>query len=172
MAGKQDSSPSKDHVIFERPDETAGRSSADLSLVEWAALDMARCVFVGFADVDSDGVGAAMARGDWHFCAGHSGPIVSALSDCLAAMRSVRRSPFRFSDPRCPCCRPRVTDCEMGLIRLLRARMQGRDGDFVAAALMLCDGACTEPFLRAAARAADQLNDAVLRKSAGKSALH
>lgn len=141
------------------------RSPKDLQLtmVKWATLDMLRCLFVGLAEDNSHGFSAAMARGDWYFENGVSADMTAALLDYVHQVRRRRRTKFVFSDPRCPCCRPRVTDCEYRMLSIIDARLDGRAVDAKTHAIILCEGPADEELLRAAAAVGRVMERAVMR---------
>lgn len=149
------------------PDSSVAQADYErpLNLKEWGLLDIMRCLFVGYAEADSHAWDAAVLRGDWHFEGGVGHPLTQALVDFIEALRLSRRTAFHFSDPRCPCCRGRVTDCERRMIAVVRAKAADRVSSARTHAMLVCEGGADDAFLAAADRVSQALRRAKARTS-------
>ena len=58
----------------------------------------------------------------------------------LHEMRISRRSPFRFSNPRCQGCSSIVTHDERHLVQLIQAARRKSDAPLLPSAMLLCEG--------------------------------
>lgn len=130
----------------------AASDTACLSAGERAVVAMMRQVFIGFADESDSGWGEARRLGEVAFDPLISAGLIEALGAFLAALRESRRSAFRFSDPRCPCCRERLTEPEGRIVALIRASRRRRSADVMTQAMVLCEGVCDRRMVDAAGR--------------------
>ena len=151
-------------MTFSFPEDSRGEAAAatpcvqSYELSEWAVLHMMRRLFVGEAEGNDRGVWEAQRVGEIYFDAASSAAIVAALREYVDLLRRTRRSTFMFKNPRCPCCRSRVTSDERLMMSIIRSQRNGGGDVAIKGALDLCEGVCDENFLKAAERVGAVIN--------------
>lgn len=130
-------------------DERYGAPIEDLSDGEQIALDVMRFIFVSFAAPQTHAWTHALSLSEAAY-GPVTGPVVaSANVNFVQAMRRLRKTPFCFSDPRCPECRRHLSDPEFRLIKLARLMA----GDLISPArveaMVLCEGGVSDALLLA-----------------------
>lgn len=76
------------------------------------------------------------------------------MAEALAEFRLARRSPFRFSNPDCPCCAARMTPHEAQWLQILRFHRADAARKAQATAFLLCEANPCLEFLAASERLA------------------
>ena len=123
---------------------------------ELAVLALQRHFFCTFAEPATQGWMQAFALDDGGLAHLPRGAVALLVLTQVQALRAVRRSPFRFSNPFCPVCSRRVTPDEMELLSLLRNCQTARDLA-TAHAARLSDGVLNPGLELASARLAEAL---------------
>ena len=127
--------------------KTTPVAAANFDDIEMIFLDAARHFFLSFTEPETQawetGLSIAMHR---------LGPEVGSIfaTQSLAivqAMRFSRRSTFHFSNPRCPCCRDKLTEHERNLMDTLIAVRRGNMSGAHLTAMMLCEGHSTDKMI-------------------------
>lgn len=88
----------------------------------------------------------------------HGPQIGMAVMNVMRALRSTRRTTFRFTNPACDCCSNTLSDHELHMMTLLQAE---RRGDGIARqthAVILCEGEDPHMFLACMEELAVRLN--------------
>lgn len=116
----------------------------DADAVSVNFLHAARYFFVALAERQPDALIMAVLASDSFFrCANGAEQMRLALAVCHE-MRTSRRSVFRFSNPRCPCCAAIVTQDERYLMQLVQYAQEQNRSKVASTAMLLCEGNSTE----------------------------
>ncbi len=102
---------------------------------EQALLNLQRFYFRSFAEPASQGWMHALAGAEEAFPHLPRGEAAILVLIQVQALRGVRRSAFRFSNPFCPACRLRLTPDEVALATLFRTCRAAQSPRTLAAAL-------------------------------------
>ncbi|ARE42287.1 hypothetical protein RGUI_4261 (plasmid) [Rhodovulum sp. P5] len=128
-------------------------SNAGFDTLEHAALTVARYYFQSFAFPKSEGwvKGFALAEHNFHPRAvpAKASEVAVAILAAVQEMRAARKSGFRFSNPDCAGCARVLCGPERHFMEVLTALRRGSRSHAHTAALLLCEGNPTQPFLRA-----------------------
>jgi len=116
---------------------------------EETLLHMARRFFLSYAQPPHPHWESAIDIAMEHFGAEHGPGIAVTLMNTLRAMRTARKTTFRFINPCCAQCAAKLTDCERLLIRTIRFVRVGENSSAQTEALMLCEGFDSGPLLKA-----------------------
>jgi hypothetical protein len=129
------------------PDQTARQKDGSIKLVSLnlsyemiGILDVMRALFSGWSDHANRQVPPASDVAEVWFGRGTGLGVAEQVISLVSAMRSARRSVFRFSNPMCPVCREFVTPHELALLNVITHASAGRKADSRADAIVVCEG--------------------------------
>lgn len=129
------------------PDETARQKDGSVALVTLnlsyemiGVLDVMRALFSGWSGHANRQVPPASDVAEVWFGRGTGLDVARLVISLVSAMRSARRSVFRFSNPLCPVCRELVTPHELSLLGVIIHASAGRKADSRADAMVVCEG--------------------------------
>ncbi len=71
--------------------------------------------------------------------------LAMAITDLFGSIRQIRKSPFNFSNPNCPCCNKIATDSERHVMEALAATRRGSTSKAHVAVMLICQGNPDEP---------------------------
>ena len=133
----------------DRPDEV---HEGNLNLDPFARLTLAlmRWHFQTFAAPETQGWLMALRCATTHVGPQAAGHLCYDIVALVQALRSARRSCFRFNAEGCACCRVWLMPEERQLMELLDALRHGRTGRAQALVQLLCDGAPNEDLIAVA----------------------
>lgn len=120
-----------------------------LEVVDLALLGVARRFFLSYTDPRRPHWESAVDFAINAFGPNH-GPLVAvALLNVIRAMRSARKTMFRFNNPHCTQCAATILDNERSLFLGIQHLRQGNMSGAHIEVLILCEGHDTAPTLSA-----------------------
>ncbi|MEM8576687.1 MAG: hypothetical protein AAGF60_02445 [Pseudomonadota bacterium] len=131
-----------------RADETS-IDTLNLDPFEFGFLSAARYFMVAFTGDQSAWINTVL-NADAFFPGPRSAETMREALRVIQHMRAARRSCFRFSNPRCPCCAAIVTADERHLIQMVQHTRATRTSLAASSAMLLCEGHDVTDLLRQA----------------------
>lgn len=122
-------------------------TSFGLNASEQSILDIVRLLCISFAHPPSQSWEMALQVSIGRFGFVNGSQIFAGTMKVMQEMRVARKTTFKFVNPHCKNCKPKLSECEQRLMGIMKGARTGGGERLQTDCMILCEGSPSDAFI-------------------------